>query len=172
MLLDILLLLVLTPLSFILNAFAHELGHAIAGKAVGLTIHRIAIVTDLRKGPIKPLFAVGGTEFYLAANSLLSYVTTSGVPFSQHPIKQIIFNLAGPLSGASAATIFAFYTVSLTENTAVNAVAFIISVFYAVMDLINLKPELQAYDTPSDGWNVREAWRRLKAKGRGRLPPN
>jgi hypothetical protein len=164
MLLDILLLLVLLPLSFILNALAHELGHAIAGKAVGLTIHRIAIVTDLRKGPVKPLFTIGDTKFYFAANSLLSFVTTSGVAFSQHPVKQIVFNLAGPLSGALLAIGFAVHTVTLTETTAVNIIVVGVSVFYIVMDFANLKPVLQAYDTPSDGWKVREAWRRLRAK--------
>lgn len=163
MLADILLLLVLIPLSLAINALAHELGHAIAGKLVGLTIHRIVILTDLRKGPVKPLFTLGDTEFYLAANSLLSYVTTSGVPFSQHPIKQIIFNLAGPISGALMGAVFAFQAVALTETTAINIVAFGVSMFYVVMDLANLKPELQAYDTPSDGWNVRVAWRRLRA---------
>lgn len=164
---DILLLLALIPCSFLLNALAHELGHALAGKAVGLTIHRILIATDLRKGPVKPLFTVGGTEFYLAANSLLSYVTTSGVAFSQHPIKQLVFNLAGPVSGAALALIFAIYAVGLTETTAVNVLAVLVAVFYLVMDLANLKPELLAYDTPSDGWHVRDAWRRLRTKTQG-----
>lgn len=167
MLADTLLLLFLIPLSFIINALAHELGHAIAGKLVGLTIHRLVIVTDLRKGPVKPLFTLGGTEFYLAANSLLSYVTTSGVPFSLHPIKQIIFNLAGPISGALMALVFAIYAVNLTETTAVNIAAVCVSVFYLVMDLVNLKPELQAYDTPSDGWKIRDAWRRLRISKQG-----
>ncbi len=162
-LVDILLLLVLIPLSFIINALAHELGHAIAGKAVGLTIHRVVIVTDLRKGSVKPLFTLAGTEFYLAANSLLSAVTSSGIAFSQHPIKQIIFNLAGPLSGAAMGVLFAVYALTLTQTTAVNVVACGIAGFYIIMDLANLKPELQAHDTPSDGWKVREAWRRLRA---------
>ena len=163
MLADILLLLVLIPVSLVINALAHELGHAIAGKLVGLTIHRIVIVTDLRKGLAKPLFTLGGTEFYLGANSLLSYVTTSGIPFSRHPIKQIVFNLAGPISGALMGVMFAFQAISLTQTTAVNIVAFCLSIFYVVMDLANLKPELQAYDTPSDGWNIRAAWRKLRA---------
>jgi hypothetical protein len=167
MLVDILLLLVLIPSSFILNALAHELGHALAGKLVGLTIHRIAIVTDLRKVPVKPLFTLAGTEFYLAANSLVSYVTTSGIAFSQHPIKQIVFNLAGPISGASMATVFAVCAITLTKTTAVNVIALCLSVFYIVMDLVNLKPELQAYNTPSDGWKVREAWRQLRSKKQG-----
>lgn len=162
MLLDVLLLLVLLPSSFVINALAHELGHAIAGRFVGLTIHRIVIVTDLRKAPVKPLITLGGTELYLAANSLLSYVTTSGVPFSKHPIKQIIFNLAGPLSGAAVAVVFAYYAVNLTETAAVNIIAFCVSIFYLIMDLVNLKPELHAYGTPSDGWNIRDAWRRLR----------
>lgn len=164
MIIDIVLLFVLIPLSFIINALAHELGHAIAGKLVGLTIHRIVIVTDLRKEPVKPLFTLFGTEFYLAANSLISSVTTSGVAFSEHPLKQLFFNLAGPLSGAFMAIAFAFYAVNLTQTTAVNITAVCVSVFYIVMDLANLKPELQAYDTPSDGWKVRDAWRKLRTK--------
>jgi hypothetical protein len=163
---DLLLLLVLLPVSFILNALAHELGHAIAGKLVGLTIHRIAIVTDLRKAPVKPLFTVGDTEFYLAANSLVSFITTSGVAFSQHPLKAIFFNLAGPLSGALVGALFAVYAVGFTATTFVNVIAVCVAVFYVIMDLANLKPELQAYDTPSDGWKVREAWRRFRAKKR------
>lgn len=162
MLLDILLLLVLVPLSFLLNALAHELGHAVAGKAVGLTIHRIAIATDLRKGLVKPLVTVGGTEFYFAANSLLSSVTTSGVAFSRHPLRQLIFNLAGPLSGASLAIVFVVYAVTLTKTAAINVLAVGVSGFYLVMDLANLKPTLQAHAIPSDGWKVREAWRRLR----------
>ena len=65
------------------------------------------------------------------------------------------------------ALVFAIYAVSLTESTVVNVIAFCVSVFYIVMDLANLNPALQAYDTPSDGWKVRAAWRRLRTKKQG-----
>jgi hypothetical protein len=163
MLVDILLLLVLFPVSFIVSGLAHELGHAIAGKLVGLSIHRIVIATDLRKKTVKPRFTLAGTEFYFAPNSLLHYVTTSGVAFSKHPVKQLIFNLAGPLSGALTAAVFAFYSFGFTGTTVVNGIAICLWGFHFVMNLLELQPELLAYDTPSDGWNVREAWRRIKA---------
>ncbi|UOG77661.1 M50 family metallopeptidase (plasmid) [Hymenobacter tibetensis] len=164
MLIDIVSLLILMPVTFILNTIAHELGHAVAGRLVGLTIHEILIATDVRKGQVKPRFTVAGTEFYLAPNSLLSSVTTSGVAFSQHPIKQIIFSLAGPLSGALVATVFAYFSVGLTGTAAVNVIALSISIFYIIMDLANLEPQYQAYNIPSDGMKIRNAWRQLRAR--------
>ncbi|WP_167855198.1 M50 family metallopeptidase [Hymenobacter wooponensis] len=150
-------------MSFFLDALAHELGHALAGRLVGLTIHQIVIATDLRKNPVRPRFTAFGVDFYLAPNSLLSYVTTSGVTFSRHPIRQIIFSLAGPLCGASLAAIFAFYSVGLTHTAAVNVIALSLFIFYFIMNLDNLRPEYQAHGIPSDGMKVLNAWRQLRA---------